>query len=526
MFNIIKNNKFRKFLILLFATILKIGNAQPNTDWAGPNKSTCGELGVIIGDTLNTCLDCCYKWEPADGLSSTTINTPLAKPRHRTTYRVTVIAADFSWTATDNVTVDVAFGEIRFNPTSLEQGGEDDVLATLNRSNGNNIQWTLDNPLGCSISGNGTVATITPGSDFGTVTVKAANLDIPGCVTREDIDINEGAKDVWAIDKNHPNRIAKKGETLYLIGETTATIKAIPNEGGFQNGAPYWYQDSYGSQLMSDGISESDMSESPTITGRTSEYIAGPPPSSGPKVTVIRKLPQTTDYGSTIQTALAPVTSLIKNYFNYDGGSSSSNPCGSSTPFSADLNIGQLTYTSVEVEKYNSKDLGEKKTLSIGATVSLTGNLYHPVYTKNARIPGTDIFACTKLGINAQASASFSLSAIKDESLQNSDWMFDNPSVTLSFCLGGGIEGVLSAADYQLQLAAGFTACAKPTLFYDLQDNTLKFKITILPATTTVIARIVNISDPANVRDVFSLPSQSVQLMSPLETMPQVLYQF
>jgi hypothetical protein len=189
--------------------------------------------------------------------------------------------------------------------------------------------------------------------------------------------------------------------------------------------------------------------------------------------------------------------------------------------------LNYLNFNETEVEKYASPDIGKKYTLSTSGNINITGNLNHPVYTRTIVIPPPfNVTVCTKLGITASASLGLTLAAVKDQSVQDTTWNFDNPTITLSLCVGGGITGFVSAGNYQLEASANFSMCVKPTIYFDLPSSSLLHKGVVEPATVNIVAKVVDISDMANTQDVFSLPSPVVQLIAPFETSPSLIYQF
>jgi hypothetical protein len=186
--------------------LVQIGYGQ---QWAGPDKSSCGELGVVIGSS-DPCPNCCYSWTPVEGLDDANIKNPTARPKTTTIYTVKVVGANLQAMGNDEVKVAVDFGEMVLSPEFLIQGSEESMSHVYLRKLGDvdqpsEIAWTFNGPtLGCEISPEGVDAIITPGNFYGDVTVRASKVSVPGCYVEGKLPVNNGVKDVFAIDADHP----------------------------------------------------------------------------------------------------------------------------------------------------------------------------------------------------------------------------------------------------------------------------------------------------------------------------------
>ena len=110
---------------------------------AGPDAAICNGLST----TLNSTGGVKYKWSPSTGLSSDTIQNPVANPTVTTLYTVTVTDQN-SCSATDNVTITVNDYPTNLTITSNLSGNigymGSDVILTVTPSNYNYYQFVVD----------------------------------------------------------------------------------------------------------------------------------------------------------------------------------------------------------------------------------------------------------------------------------------------------------------------------------------------------------------------------------------------
>jgi hypothetical protein len=101
----IRFQKLLQFLMLVCAIgAFTVGSAGAQ-DYAGPDKNICPGTSAQIGNSGEPGV--CYAWSPETGLSDPHTANPVASPASTTTYTVTVVGANFSFTASDQVTVTV-----------------------------------------------------------------------------------------------------------------------------------------------------------------------------------------------------------------------------------------------------------------------------------------------------------------------------------------------------------------------------------------------------------------------------------
>lgn len=162
----------------------------------------------------------------------------------------------------------------------------------------------------------------------------------------------------------------------------------------------------------------------------------------------------------------------------------------------------------------------------IDAGIGLSGKIYHPVFTKHAYIPLIDIYVCTQLFAGADANLTMSINTSADPSQENPNWKVDNIQAELAFVLSGNIVLNVESDDYAAVASAVFSTSVKPKVLYDVASSSLIGKVEIAPATVKVVAKIKNISNPADVRDVFKFPSVEVQLIPAIETPPHIIVTF
>lgn len=515
-------------LVIIFWSC--VANAQQGSDWAGPDKLSCGEEGVSIGIGSDPCPDCCYNWTPAEGLSCTDCKNPVAKPQTKTKYTVTVVDQHLRWKETDDMVVDLTFGEMNFTPDHLEQGTEDLVTARLLKNlNNDPITWDFGSAdLGCMIDPMGAFeASIRPGTQYGEVIITASNDNEPGCIVKKTLPINNGVKDVWAIDPDSPNRIAKNGQTLYVFGQEAVIIRAIPNEGGFANGNPDWKEDSHGSVTPTDGQETNIMSEGHTVLGNESDYIAGEDPDFMPQTKVIRKTNVTTE-----QDVIAGVTALmnlIKDKLKFKGSGSTDAPdipCASPDPFKIDAATTSFKIKTTEVEKWNSPASATKFEAAFDATYGVTGKLYHPQFTRNVYIPGFGIDVCSQLYASAGSSVSVAFNLAKDPSKENDDWLPINIQGKFGIKLGSGFVLTVVSPLYAASGSAEFSISLESVAEYQAVDNKLVSYISISPATCAISSTVYKVTDIGQYKKVFVGPSAKIQIISGFKSDPVTIYDF
>ena len=462
--------------------------AQDGIKWAGQDTVSCGEAGVMIGymGTDPKAANACYQWSPSTGLSCTDCRNPVASPKHRTQYTVKVVANDLSWSATDNVWVDLSMGEMKFNPPYLERGTNVPVEAYLMKINSTSIEWSiLGDPLGCHITGNGATASISPGNTHGSITVQAENLETPGCIVKEEIDINVGVKDVEAEDVQNPGRIARNGETLYIINQDEVLIRAIPNEGGFDDETPDWKNDLLGSRKLEKGQVSGILSEN-HLLHPIAQYIAGKAPDFEPLVTVHRE----SVVATTVMIGLQDIP-LVEKVKNTIDNTNFNSPVKVG---SLDVNFGpfEASLSTIKVGKYKNPDYGYKVNGSLTVGMGIVGKLYYPPLTRTINVFTTTVM--TEVYISAGISGTVSGELEYDPS-KESPW---SGQVTgkVSFPFQGGIDGSTATTNYKVETTGNFN-WTLDLVTYKPGDNQVFGYFESNPVTATIGFTVKSITDPA-----------------------------
>lgn len=507
-----------------------IGNSY-GQNWAGPDTTTCGELGVVIGSN-DPCPECCYFWSPSIGLTDHTVKNPTAKPLTETIYTVVVTDANLVLKGTDEVTVGLTFGEMFFSPDHLIQASDESVVdAVLLNLEGVNspsdIEWDILPPtLGCEHIPEGLGARITPGNFYGEVTVQASKVGTPGCIVKEKLPVNNGVKDVWATDTDTPGRIAKQGETLYVVDQSEVLISAKPNPGGFSNGIPDWKPDGFGSNTPMDGKADNPMSEPYTLSGDFADYIAGDEPDFKPQVRVVRI------QNAVIQQNITPFIdaffTFLKSKLKFKTNGPTEEvidiPCGSADPF--EINAAEVSYIVKRsvAEKFMSPDTGFKYEYVIEGTFQATGKVFHPYFTKTVSLPGVAV--CSKLWIGATAPITFAMTFVEDPAQQDPDLHIENFQGKWGIKFFSGFELAAVTTGWAAAGSAEFSVSLESVSEYQAVDNKLVAYIEIKPASCTITSTVYKLSDNNQFKKVFSGPSAEVQMMEAKKYGPFTVYNF
>jgi hypothetical protein len=533
----INKNSMRTLLIWLSGFMIPFGmNAQ---EWAGPDVDVCEKGTPKTLGSSDPCVDCCYNWTPVDNLSCTTCKNPTITSDKSGEYTVEVRDKFLRLIGTDKVMVNAAFANIHVTPGFMIQGSGEPVVGELltlapNFSE-NDVAWDwIGESLGCMREPDGKMVTVTPGTQYGTVTLKAVYIgDYDGeCWAEKEIDVNNGVKDVWATDANSPTRTAKNGQTLVLLNEPVVKISAKPNEGGFRDGIPDWKPDAYGTHTPSPGARDFETSETPQILdGRTSQYIAGELPDGQPKVTVIRKIPLPPLPIPLSIPGMDTLDKLIKKHFKFPEADEIEPPCGTLSPFSVSLSMPALEYKIQEAEKYNSPATGNKTTFKLEASVSATGKVFHPAATKTFSVKafGVDIFLCSRLYAELKGTLTVNMEFIKDDSLQDNSWNAGNPSLSAALDIGGMLQFIFVPPGYLISASAGIFGKFDNVFTYEDETNRLTHLLKIDPVTAKCEAKIQQEGDMGKYEDVLGgilNISKSFTLFEGKNIGPSTLHQF
>jgi hypothetical protein len=446
----------------------------------------------------------------------------MATPDKTKEYSVVVTDQNLRKIGTDVVKVTAVFREMHFSPDHLVQGDpESEVTASILDPGDANlpseISWTLVPPfLGCTLEQEGVNARISAGPQFGKVKVKALNLNDPGCFIEKELPVNKGVKDVLAIDLTAPSeRRAKTGETLYVLNDPNVKIEAIPNEGGYPEDLPDWQQDSYGSTPPPDFDWSEIMTEilpNSSSDSKTSEYIAGELPEGEPKVTVIRKKQAVTSDNPIPIPGMSTIDDKIAEYFRFVNQPEA--PCGAPIPFSISLSLPEIKLKASEVEKYNHPGLGFKEEVTLAAGLAATGKIFHPGLTKTIDVQAFNqqVIFCSRLYGELMGTVDISLPFLRSDSLEDFTWRIVDPSLTLGFSMGAGLEFALVPPGFMV-LAGGKAKSKLDLIFnYSISEEKVTYKIKVDPLTLTLSMIIKVESDPGKYEDL--LPKALSQYLS------------
>ncbi len=482
----------KKLVLLILSLFLAVLPLRAQFYSAGPDKTICSGTGAYLGTNVTIPSGWCIHWTPEAGLDDPTSARPLANPKQTTVYTVTVLTESWHQISTDDVKVTVGFGGIKFQPPYLNQGSDETSHATVTINPGNvPVEWSIQgDALGCTI--NSMTGDITPGDQYGKITVRATNQEDQDCYADETIEINEGARDITARDATHPGRIAREGkDTLYIVGESSAIITAIPNETGFSPGSPVWYDDGDPNTLtLPPGTTT--YTDNLSLSGEH-HFIAGSEPGYNPKVIVIAL------NSDEFQIDVSPIVSLITSKIeeiNNKIKAKIAKKFPSVPNLNVEVNLASLKYKKSKVEKYNDPGWANKYVFEAGGSLALSGRIYHPQFTQIFDISVIGIYAGTELYLEPYFEASLVGMVQKDPSKEDPGWTFINP---VKANLTGGIRGVFNvvgtATGYSIE--GGFSLNAEVGIDFTFNplNGELRIKITVAPLqgiTKVLIERYVD----------------------------------
>ena len=410
-----------KYWLFTCCLLLPIAAGSQQFFNAGPDKETCEGKPVQIGPPdFNPNL--CYRWVPATNLSCADCPNPIATVETDAEYTLYITDDDFTAGFSDEVKIMVTFGNITFDQSYVKQGTEEKVTATLNEYDGSAFTWDiLDDKLGCSIVSSGTnTALITPGTQYGKITVVAKKGNDMECVAKAVIDVNVGVKDIVVSDFNNPGRKARAGQTLYVITDRAVNVTAIPNSGEtFAPPNPVWHEPYSESITIPDGTVE--YFHNPLVDGDAS-FTAGYGYPDFTPTTYVEEVPSV----ETIipQPNYLPTISQISEKLNEKANYK--DPLPPPAPqLSVELQLLGTQLKSTPVEKYNDPGWDFKYDFNLQSSISCTGEAYHPVLTKTIAFPellGGDEIASTKVSLAIIGSFGLSAGLVKDPGNENPDW--------------------------------------------------------------------------------------------------------
>jgi hypothetical protein len=480
--------------LLIIVVAFCYGQTEPFFS-AGPDITICSGTGKEIGHpTVSPLSKYCYRWAPATGLSNPDDAKPIANPKQTTTYTLTVLSENWDLIGTDQVTVHVGWGGIKFDPTYLFQSGSSMVTPTLTINNfGGLPHWTIEGPkLDCQMP-NPSTGIITDGNKFGKITVRCEDILQPTgeCYAEETLEINPGVKDVQAFDFNNPERMAKNGETLTLIDDYSARIKAVPNEGGFPSGYPKWYPS------INSPLTTTVPTDGETIFVRSEsfdeEFIAGPSPENSPRVYINRKAANETNIDlSPILNSVSSIMEALTDNMEFALGG-----CGS---LEVALSASNLNYKKATVEKYADPGEDYKHEFVFAPNISLTGKACHCALTQclewpftNEKLFGSELCLIGAITVGLQGSAA------KDPSKADASWTFLEEFKFVSELEFGVVGGVELPVGGSFTVEGSISLTIKPAAELSFETATAivgaQFKVN--PLVLRVAFTVNNSLDPA-----------------------------
>lgn len=363
------------YLYFVVALILLTGISLQAQNWAGPDQDLCGSSeGSYIG-LENAPSEYCYSWSPTTGIQGDPHQARvLVKPEETTIYSITVTGSNFSFMQIDEVEVDVSFGAVEFNPGYTKPDGsanQSTAIVTNNPGNKSHT-WSIVEPagparLGCSI--NPTTGVISGCNLGGEITIRATRDDFPVCKAEKVFRVNTGVKDIEAMDLSTDNgmRVAKEGQTLYLVGRNGVKFTAIPNDNETFGPDDFMWS---GPGVPTTGVESWTSDHGMPLTLNIS---------ANDKSVTVKREPV---MEITIEDPLSSLKSLfesgllkfkpVKEYSDLD-------EIGSCLPpFDADPPEFMLNYKQETTNKYNSPDKGWKYTLEGVVVASATGRMCFP----------------------------------------------------------------------------------------------------------------------------------------------------
>ncbi len=467
--------RYQAFIVILLSASFQI-NAQFS---AGLDKTICSGTGADLGVPTQVIQPTwCITWTPAEGLDDPHSAQPHATPKHTTIYTVAVLTDDWQGVITDDVKVTVGFGDLKFTPNYLYQGSDETSQAqVLTNPDNEQVTWSIQGPdLGCMIDPMSGV--ITPGNEFGTITIRATKTNHPACFAEDNIDINEGVKDVTARDATHPGRIAKDlTDTLYLIGEGPYIITAIPNADGFSEGSPFWYNDgTEHAELPFDG--------QVTISGSASNehhFTAGSEEAGYAPNVVVKHL-ASNEFVIDLAPLVNAVTGRIKA-INDKLKEKISKKYPGVPNLTVEVNIASFKYKKSRAELFNDPGYDYKYVVEAGGSMGLSGKLFHPFFTRVFDLGFLDIYLGTELYIEPYFEASLTGMASKDPSKEDPGWTFiGNPvKATATGGLRGAFNVIGQSSGYQLEGGFSLSSEISFDLTFYVTNGELKLKTTITP---------------------------------------------
>lgn len=440
--------RYLSALVFLIASY----NALAQAD-AGPDKEICKGKSVRLGGVSGP--DYCYYWTPQSGLDNPNAPNPSATPEKTTTYTLIVTGPEFSGRWMDEVTVTVFdIKDIVYDKPMVYADGETVITPqAVVEPSGRKLDWKIEGEaLGCWWENERIII----GTDPGTIMVRVLdNKTYPECYLDKPLEILDPVKSITAEDVKNRGRIAKEGETLYLVGpERLAEVTAVPAQNSFTGLAPVW-----------SGTCEVPTSGTSSFTNYpngvlTCSYTAGKDKS----ITItrlastsieIKPLPGFSDAG-------------IKKFLEKDLTFKGSKVGG----IKGEISFGSTNFKKSLVGKYMNPGTDYKYEFNLGFAGSITGKIVHPLYSKKVTSPWGS--AKWELYFEAKANLSIGGGLVKDPSTEYQGWTGKNLAATLDGTFKVGFDFMSDAPS--MAIKAGISADVKVGTSVQLLGNELQIK--------------------------------------------------
>ena len=500
-----------KSIIILFITALSFPLAQAQ-DFAGENQTICQGEGATIGNP-SAPDEYCYKWSPEIGFESSSVEdkTPTVNPPHTIEYTVVATSQDFLAVFTDTVKITVGLGGVRLANEHVEPDSTaNQTSASITETPPNTtINWKIEgDDRGCEIDD--VTGKISYCHQFGTVTVRAFVVGDEDCYADATLYVDADVREVWAIDNAHPQRRAKNGDTLHLVGHNDVKLMAVPfpNE-SFGSNQPDWSGSTvspptpHAVEWVHDDGAYSFME---IKAGNKTVYVKRHQAGSVGVGNLTNGL--VTAFTAIAQKIKPPESVTVGFTGNYDNSSS----C---TPISGEAEFLNFSYSAVPVEKWHDPGWDWKQSFAMNNSASLTGKFCAPPPYSS---PPNPLFI---YNVYIQAGGSINLNAAltKDPSTTfEAPWLVSNLDLLGSVNLGvGGAIGFFVPGEIfgiQGSVFGGVVATFNPT-FRVPKDIVMTIRIEPLVVTgnlkvfwTNPNNLIVDLNGRYNLMDPITLPSQ------------------
>ncbi|MCR6637544.1 MAG: hypothetical protein NVV82_00700 [Sporocytophaga sp.] len=420
---------------------------------AGPDKDICKGKSVQLGGAANP--DYCYYWTPQSGLDNPNSPNPMATPDKTTSYTLIVTGAEFSGRWMDEVTVSVFdIKDIVFDKPMVYADGVTVVTPqAVVDPPGRRMEWDFDGEaLGCWWENEKVII----GTDPGTINVRVFdNKTYPECYLDKPLEILDPVKTVTAEDIKSRGRIAKAGETLFLVGpERLAEVIAEPSQNSFTGQAPVW-----SGTCVTPSLGTSSFTNYPEGSASCT-YTAGKDKS----VTITRLAATSLEVKPLPGFSDAAIKKFLEKDLTFKGSKVGG--------IKGDINFGSTSYKRSLVGKYMDPGTDYKHELNLGFSGSITGKIVHPLYSKKVTSPWGS--AKWELYFEAKAALSIGGGLVKDPSTEYQGWSGKNLAATLDGTFKVGFDFMSDAES--MAIKAGISATVKVGTSAQLLGNEVQLK--------------------------------------------------